>query len=925
MKESKLKTILQLIKEQPQEDHFFKKLATTDKPFPWLKPLKEKGYFNPEKNPQPQGVPGKKGVFTIPHWNVLDYLENVATQNAKSPSDGITKILLDIVGSISTYRDHGKRVENYRTDWFLVKIISKLPLKEITKQHIQFIEVALKSKWDATLVPAEIGRSLLPRLIDKQGKKLLLKLIDVILGYRRKNQQTTENYDSVMDTFWLQQALKQHKPAIARLCSIEAAEIALSKMFTITKEDKSQFNIVWIPTIEDHPQTTFPDRYECQLVHFVRDMFESSEANRIKARLSDLIKEEHSVFKRVALHAIDRHYKDLNELFWNWKGNPLEEVLLTHELYELLKNNCSSFSKEQIKRVLGWIESKDYHVPREIEGNEERVKSIQACRKKEWLSCLLMTKDPDVTLLYEEYDKINPEEVEHPGFLVWSEIQVGTVSPIQGDKLGNMSNKEIADYFIDWEEEGREKATKEGLSRSFLNCVSENPQRFANDPEPFLKTQLIYQHALLWGLSEAWRAKKDFTWDGVFNFMYRIIEPNDFWTEDYGKERHNYRNWIISQIADLIEQGTQYDSHAFDAKLLPQAERILLILAEKAESDLSEMGDLVTSVLNSSKGKIFAAMVEYSHRWARVAKRTESERWAKSIKVDFHKRLDRKLEPSLEFSVTLGKYLAKLSYLDKEWVTDNINRIFPKDDDKYWEAGFTGYLFYASGVYKNIYLLLRENGHYVKALQTDFADSRITERLVQHICVGHLQGWEDLDNEKSLMAQIIKGENAVQLSAVVSFFWMQRDKLNDRIRAKVKPLWEKLFEIVSRKEKDPEYQKIASDLSKWLSLIDYIDLQTLKRLKFSARYAQMHFVTPFLIEYLLEHVSRTAAEVGEIYLEMLKSDVYPDYKKEDIQRLVSLLYDQGQKKTANKICIMYGAKGFDFLRAKYAEYRDDDS
>lgn len=926
MKKSKLNRILQLIKESPQEDHFFKKLATTDKPFPWLKPLKEKGYFDPDKNPPPQEVPGKKGYFTIPHWNVLNYLENVARQNAESPSNEITKILVDIVGSISSYRnEQGERVENYRTDRFLVKIISELPLGEINEEHIQFVDTALRSKWDTTFVASEIGRSLLPKFLNEKSKELLLKLIDVILGYRRKNQQTTEKYDSVLNTFWLQQALKQHKAAIARLCSIEAAEIALSKMFTIVKQDKSQFNIVWIPTIEDHPQTTFPDRYECQLVHFVRDMFESSESNRIKARLSELTEQEHPIFRRIALYTINRHYKDLNELFWNWKGNPLDEVSLTHELYELLKNNCSSFSREQIKRVLGWIESRDYHVPSEIKGNEERVKSIQARRKKEWLSSLLETKDPDVMSLYEEYDKINPEEIEHPGFLVWSEIQVGTVSPIEGDKLCNMSSREIVEYLINWEEKGWKKPTKEGLSRSFLNCVSENPQKFANDPEPFLKTQLIYQHALLWGLCDAWRAKKDFAWDGVLDFMQRIIEPDDFWTRDYGEKRPNYRNWIISQIADLIEQGTQNDSHAFKRKLLTQAERILLILAEKTKSDLSEMIDLVTSVLNSSKGKIFSAMVECSLRSARMAKNTESERWVKPIKDDFDKRLDRNTEPSLEYSVTLGKYLASLSSLDKKWVADNINRIFPKNDDKHWRAGFTGYLFYASGIYKDIYFLLRKKGHYAKAVRSNFVDHGITERLVQHICVGYLEGWEKLDDDKSLMSQLIKRENVAQLSAVVSFFWMQRDKLNERIKAKVKPLWGRLFEIVSRNEIDPEYQKIASDLSKWLSLIDDIDQLTLEWLKLSARYAQMHFATPFFIEYLLEHASRTPVEVGEIYLEILKSDCYPDYKKEDIQELVRRLYDQGQKKTADRICNMYVAKGFDFLRAVYEEYRDDDS
>ena len=931
MNKSKLSRILQRIKEPPQGDHFFKKLATTDKPFPWLRALKEKGYFDGDKNPPPREAPGKKGYFTIPRWNVLGYLENVAIKNVKNPSDEITEILIDIVGSISKYQnDQQERVENYQTDWFLVKIISKLPLTKITQEHIRFIDTALRSKWDTTLVASEIGKSLLPKLIGRQGKELLLKLIDVILGYRRRNQQAIEKYDSVADTFWLRQALKRHKPAIAKLCSIEAAEIALGKMLAITNEDKSQFNFVWIPTIEDHSQTTFPDRYECQLVHFVRDMLESSDPHRIKARLNELVEEEHPIFRRIALYIINRHYEHLNGLFWDWKDNPLDEVSLTHELYELLKNNCSSFSRGQIRRVLGWIESKDYHVSREIKGNEERAKNREAFRKKEWISSLLTTKDPGVMSLYEKYNRINPEEVEHPGFLVWGDIQVGTTSPIEGSKLLGKSNKEVAEYLIGFKEEnGWKKPTQEGLSGIFRNCVSEDPQKFAINIEPFLNVHTIYQHALLWGFSEAWRAKKDFAWRAVLDFMQRIIEADDFWTRDYGKNCSNYRNWIISQIADLIEQGTQNDSHAFERKLLAQAERILLVLAEKTKSDLSEMTDLVTSVLNSSKGKIFSAMVEYSLRSARMAKSTKNERWIEPIKDDFDKRLDRDIEPSLEYSVTLGKYLASLSSLDKKWVADNINRLFPKNDDKHWRAGFTGYLFYASGIYRDIYFLLRRKGHYAKALWSNFVDHGITERLVQHVCVGYLEGWEKLDDDKSLMFQLIKRKNVAQLLAMVSFFWMQRDKLDDRMKAKVKvkvkPLWGKLFEIVSRNERNPEYQKIASDLSRWLSLVDGIDLPTLEWLKLSARYAQTHFATPSLIEYLLKHASTKPAEVGEIYLEMLKSDCYPDYKKEDIQDLIRVLYDQGEKEPANRICNMYGARGLDFLRAIYEEHRDHDS
>ncbi|GAJ03360.1 unnamed protein product, partial [marine sediment metagenome] len=250
---------------------------------------------NPGNNPLPQEVPDKKG-FTIPRWNVLGYLENVGQQNAKTPNGVVTELLLDIVNSITNYRNEaGKRIENYRTDQIIVKIIFTLPIENITKEHIEFIGIALKSKWDTTLVTAEIGKTVLPKLVNNKAKELVSKLLDVILAYQKGNKEITDEYTSVMDDYWLNEALKRHEPAIAKLCGIEAAKIAINKIKSIVNEDKSQFNNIWITTIEDHPQTSFPDQYECQLVHFVRDMFEHSESVKINEDINNLLKEEHSI------------------------------------------------------------------------------------------------------------------------------------------------------------------------------------------------------------------------------------------------------------------------------------------------------------------------------------------------------------------------------------------------------------------------------------------------------------------------------------------------------------------------------------------------------------------------------------------------------------------------------------------------------
>jgi len=925
--ESNAERIFQIIKnDKPQRDYFFKKLASSPNPFPWLKPLIERGYFDPRNNPSPQEFPDKKGYFTIPRWNVLGYLENVAEKNKKTPSEEITRILLEIINSIINFRNEdGKRIENYRTDWVMVKIIFSLPIEKIAKNHIEFISKALRSKWDTTIIASEIIEKILPKLINKKAKNLILQLLDVILDYKKIRKETGEEiyeYTSIMDEYLLQELLNNNKQGIAKLCGIEAARIAINKIKLIVKEDKSQFNNVLIPTIENNYQTTFTYHYECQLVYFIRDMFENSEPQEIKEDILNLLKENNSIFRRIALHIISYHYKDLNELFWTLEGNPLEDNLLKYELYELIKNNCSVFTKEQINKILEWVESKKYHIPEDLKNDKDQVEKILAFRKKEWIFTLLDTKDLEVLSLYKNYDKINPAELDHPGFNFWLEIRWEYESPIEKDILINKSNEEIAVYLKNFKNNNTGQMDIEGLSNTFRISVSDNPEKFTNNINPFLNVPRIYQHALLCGLNEAWKSKKELNWQIAFDFIYKLIVSDDFWNE---KNKVYYRNWIISCIAELIENGTKDDNYAFDPKFLPKAEEILLILVEKAKSDLHNIYDLVTSVLNSTKGKIFSAMINFSLRYARLYKMENEERWISSIKKIFTKRLNREIDPALEFSVILGEYLANLYWLDKKWVTDNLNKIFPKNNDTHWKATFTGYLFYSITVHKDLYLLLRENNHYIKAIKTEFNDSHITERFVQHICIGYLEDWEKLENKESLIFQLIENKNINQLSAIVSFFWKLRKRLNDKIKIKVKPLWKALYELIRQNEENLEYQKLISNLSKWLALIDEIDGEIFEWLKLSAKYIDKSFNAPSFIEYLLKHIQKTPTKVGKIYLEMLNANIFPDYKKEYIQEIVRQLYDKNEKEIANRICNLYGAKGFDFLKHLHEIHRDHKS
>ena len=180
------------------------------------------------------------------------------------------------------------------------------------------------------------------------------------------------------------------------------------------------------------------------------------------------------------------------------------------------------------------------------------------------------------------------------------------------------------------------------------------------------------------------------------------------------KTGFNYRNWVLSAVADLIADGTKDDTHAFDAQLLPLAEEILLVLVEKAEPNIFTLIDSSLDALSSDRGRVFSATVDYALRFARTSESEYTDcRWPYSIRADFTKRLDRSVEPSLEFSWTLGFHLPYLSYLDEEWVYLNINHIFPQRNEDHWQAAFSGYLLHPN-VREEFYLLLKAHGHYRK-------------------------------------------------------------------------------------------------------------------------------------------------------------------------------------------------------------------
>ena len=916
-----IRTLPNLLKSEVRYAYFFNKL---DSPA-WLKSLKDAGWFDMESSPSVYEVPDETGAYAVSPWYALAYLEKVTNYTKEHPCDKTVRTLAAIVNDVVTYiNNNQEQAMHPSTVWQLVKIICALPTGWLEQQHITSVRWAFR--WGhQLLIENEIDQTFLPKLLKAEAKELTLAFLKVMLN----------NYEIIV-------VMEKQGAAIVKLCGVEAVNIAIEHIQEMIKQRRSSF--MMIQPIEGDSSEHFPQSYSELLVRFTCNLFRLAEPDSVAKTVESLLQEQHTIFKQIALNVVKYHYSDLKQFFWEWHGNPLDEISLKPELYRLFQTNCRVFDESEIEQILQWIESEQDIVS--SEDDETRSKQ-EAYRKREWLSALMETGNEKVVSAYQKYERINPAKLDRPGLLLWTVAWEGRTSPTTIGEMSSMSNVHIAALLNDFKDKGvsgPSVPTEEGLAEVLEEYVALNPQRFVNDLQPFQGVRNFYQYWILRGILKAWRDKREFDWEKLLDFIYRLVSSERFWVEQHKARYNGHSEWIFA-VSELIESGTRDSAHAFDAKLLPLAEKILLVLMEKVELRPSTFESVPMAVVNSDRGRVFSAMVNYALQFARVNSEDQADRWPQIIKVDFTKRLDRNLEPSFEFSFTLGMYLTYLLHLDKAWFIGNIDRIFPQHDEYHWHVAFSGYLLYSPQLYEPIYSAFKKHGHYQRALNSDFCNQQIDarvlpdpnvvyldsqqmdltvdrvvrERLVSDICLGWMEGCETLEDETSLIYQLINGENPNLLSTLIHFFWKKRDNLPEQLKPKVVPTWRALYESLSEKDDVEKYGEVLSRLSGWVALVDRIDAEVLKWLKKSTQHIRGLTDSAFFVEELLPHTTKTPAEVGEIYLGMLTHNVYPYHDQEHIQEIIRVLYSTGHTEVADRICNLYGEAGFDFLRSLYDE------
>ena len=260
-----------------------------------------------------------------------------------------------------------------------------------------------------------------------------------------------------------------------------------------------------------------------------------------------------------------------------------------------------------------------------------------------------------------------------------------------------------------------------------------------------------------------------------------------------------------------------------------------------------------------------------------------------------------------EFVTLSAIYLLNFRYLSKPWTITNLPKIFDSGNHLRWSCAIQGYA-YVGRVYKEFYEFLRNEGHFLKALQDQNLSDQVKENIIQNIGIAYKNGIESLDDENSLVVYLLNKGSLNQLGELIWFFWTLRGQQTKEIRQKVQELWPRILNRLDTNTK--EGKKLASRLSTWVVFMEEIDEEHREFLFKTIPFAEVDYKGPKILEEIARISQKQPIEAGELWNTMFEISA-PDFPKEAVFRIFANLAANGEegKRLARDIASQYISQG----------------
>ncbi len=777
----------------------------------------------------------------------------------------------------------------------------------IDVEDIKLIDYWFDDPYDSGLIIEQLGELWLPKLFenpDQKSSQIAQKLIDCLYQIKFSSQKAGEYKDiKVMfrtDSWSVKKVIEKTAKLTGFKFGLPSVEYFQGKMIEIfNKLDNDRFSYIWRPAIEEHPQNLSREDAINLLIDAYRDSllgFVDNDSEKATRYINSIFTNQYQTLIRVGIFVVNERFdvlKDLGDsvlVAGNLKG------IFQHELWHFLHNHYAQFTSDQKNKIIEMIERL------EILGDNEAIEEAPTSYKRSiWLSAI-KDYDEQATELYWKYVAITKIEPEHPDFS--SYISVGWAkpqSPISVEHLLALDIDSLIETMNTYKPTSRaDEFSREGLVNNFKEVVKTSADKFYREFPKFINGDLALIYPILESYRELWDKNRELPWADIWSnlldFCMKIIARHDYWAEDETSEDSHVitnKRRIISEIGQLIEEGTKSDDHAFDKEFLPRAKEILLVILDHQKGEDIKKDDAVTVAINSPRGHCIEALINLTLRACRLADKDSgkhSQVWSQFESV-YDTELERSEQYKYEFITLVSMYILNFFYISPEWTRANLSSIFNQSDYQKWLCAMQGYS-YVNTIRQDVYTHLKTKGDFLKALDDENIQDHVREKVIQNIVVACLQDYEDIDDPQSMIAILLNRKKYIELQQVIWFIWTLRGEDIAGLKEKVFKLWPIFLEIADIKSK--EGRELLSRLCYWASFVDKIDATTENWLMQIAPYAEEEFNSPYLLESLAVISVSQPFEVQKIWLAMINPqirDYPPDAIRKILQDLLSFKPD----------------------------------
>lgn len=890
----------------------------------WFDAFKNAGFLDAKAIPAP--VPSDKaGYVNIPFWPITEYVLAVSEDLVRPEFRQYAVQVLDFIRT-ATNEAKSKGFSNYRVWWQFAKVMRHIPPDLLIASDFVMVDYWLDDRYDRGMVASVLGNEWLNSLLaknDPDAHRVAIKVLSLIFKVtvieKSPDDPDAKKFFLRVDSWHAKEIVKHIGTKVGSVLGSQAVDIfhqALEMYLTLS--DRDNWSSMWRRAIEDHEQNSSAFEADDIIIEGYRDSLMGLTAKGDQEAISytkKMLISEFDTIKRIAIYAIDKNFNQLKSLIdaaivdTNFSAN------LRHELWHLLDNHFAQFSPEQKERVLaiiqGFVQTDDKSVVNE---------GATAYKRAIWLAAL-KNSDSDAKVAYERNVGAVGGEPENPDFS--SYMKSGWVthkSPYPVDELLTLGPPQFVERLNSYQDSGDFWGpSSEGLAKAVREAVLAQPDRFGEQLGQLTDLKMPYLNELIDAYIELWGKKTPLPWDdlwaGLLGFCKTVVNNPKFWEEtEQPKPLHFVANrrGVVDTIGRLIENGVRDDAHAFSPELMSLAKEIIVVLLNNERgSEFKLTDDAVSVSINSPRGRCLEALINLTLRACRLAdtstKRHESA-W-KEFEAIYNNELVFTKSGQFEFVTLVAMYIPQFLYMSKNWIIVNLPAIFDLERRQVWLSAMQGYS-YAGSVNPDVYRFLRDNGHFLRALDDTDLKDKVIEKIIQNICVAYLNDMESLDDSTSLISVLLQRHAQDELHQLIWFLWTIRNESDKKLQSKVLQLWPRVLTVIDPKTE--EGKQLLAELSDWSIFVDKVTADAKTLILTSARHAGSGYHSHVLMESIARFSEEHPNDAYDIWMELLKGgDANPDYPPEAVQRALSNLIRNGTQgiRMAKEVTGEYLKKG----------------